>query len=166
MKKVFIKMFTFVSIVLLGSGLAFSQSNNFVTNVISSDSITYGQTAYLIMCDLNLVQESASESEAVYALEENFPKLVAKLSIQNVEQKLTAKQFSYICYSVYDVKTSLMFMICKTPRYAFRQMKAANYFAQNEAPSVNVSGRKALLIIADLSEKASKTQAQSMMMSR
>lgn len=157
MKKLEKKFIFSLCIIFLGVfclNSVFSQSNDFLTEVIATDSITYGQVAYLTMCDLSFIEETASESDAISALEENFPKVVSTLSIQKTSQELSAKQLSYICCSVYNIKSSLMFMIFQNPRYAFRQIKSLGYFASNENEKSFVSGRKAMMIIADCSEKA------------
>ena len=139
----------------------FAQSNDFITQVIGTKEITYGQAAYLLMCDRAFIAENASESDAISALEENFPALTKKLSIQKVNHTLTAKEFSFLCSSVYDVKSSLMYLIFHNKRYAFRQMKAAGYFAPSVDPKEPLDGRKALIIIADLSEKKDATSKAS-----
>ena len=175
-KKVKLLAVCMIVLCALCMNAVFAQSNEFVTGVIQTEKISYGQATYLVMCDLGHIGESASESEAIFMLEENYPKLVNKLSIQKIEQPLTAKQLSQICCTVYNVKTSLMYMIAKNQRYAFRQMKAMGYFSANDNPSSYVSGRKALMMIADCSEKAKPEKSEkpkkstdipgSMMMSR
>ncbi|MCR5698112.1 MAG: hypothetical protein K6G52_00570 [Treponemataceae bacterium] len=129
--------------------LAFAQSADFISEVIATQKITYGQAAYFICCDYGYIDEAADESSAVSALEENFPNMINKLKIQQVDKELTVKEFSFMCCQAWDIKSSLMYMIFQNQRYAFKQMKAKGYFAANTNPNATLDGRKVLYIISD-----------------
>lgn len=133
----------------LAATFAFAQSANFVTKIIDTQKITYGQAAYFICCDYGYIDETDDESSAVSALEENFPNMINKLKIQQVDKVLSAKEFSFMCCQAWDIKSSLMYMIFQNQRYAFKQMKAKGYFAANTDPSSTVDGRKVLYIVSD-----------------
>ncbi|MCR4789509.1 MAG: hypothetical protein K5839_00350 [Treponemataceae bacterium] len=131
----------------------FAQSNNIVSAVIASDNVNYGQIAYLIACESGLVDENTSEKDAIITLEEKYPEFKKAIPTQTSLQVLSAKQFSFMITRVWNIKTSLLYMIFKSPRYAFRELKAQGYFDAGTDPDAGVSGRRALIIIADCAEK-------------
>lgn len=134
---------------------SFSQSSDFIQNVVNSSEVTYKQVAYLVSIDLGFVTEEQTEEVSVTALNNKFPKFENYFSADRI---LSIKDFSYITSIAYNQKTSLLFIIFKTPRYALKQMKANRYFEITENPSTKISGRQVLAILADLSEKTVVTK--------
>ena len=63
MKKIFIS-----AVIFLFSSFAFSQSADFVSNILESPQVTFGQIGYLVAVYQNFVPESATEDEAMASL--------------------------------------------------------------------------------------------------
>lgn len=153
------KLFIFV-IFLFISSFCFAQSFDFIEDVVNTKEVTFLQVATLVCQDLNLVQDSVENTEIVKSLIICFPKLekISQKYQANLEAPIQVKDFSQIICTCYDVKTSLMYIIFASPRYAFRQLITSGYFPMTMQPSAKVSGVKALSIIADFSEKLGETK--------
>ena len=74
----------------------------------------------------------------------------------NPSQAIELADFSQIICTCYNVKSSLMYIIFGTPRYAQRQLVASGYFSASLQPNAKLTGVKALSIIADFGETLEK----------
>ena len=147
MKKT-MKKLIFVLLFCVLSSFCFSQSFDYVEEVVNSKEVSFLQVATLVSQDLSLSQN----------LQDDFPKLkkiVDKYEV-NPSQAIELADFSQIICTCYNVKSSLMYIIFGTPRYAFRQLVASGYFSATEQPNAKLTGVKALSIIADFGETLEK----------
>ena len=147
MKKT-MKKLIFVLLFCVLSSFCFSQSFDFIEEVVNSKEVSFLQVATLVSQDLSLSQN----------LQDDFPKLkkiVDKYEV-NPNQAIELADFSQIICTCYNVKSSLMYIIFGTPRYAFRQLVASGYFSATEQPNAKLTGVKALSIIADFGETLEK----------
>ena len=153
------KIFAF-EILLFISSFCFAQSFDFIEEVVNTKEVTFLQVATLVAQDLNLVQNSVENSEITKSLITSFPKLekITKKYEANLENPIQVKDFSQIICTCYNVKSSLMYIIFRTPRYAFRQLIASGYFPMTMQPNAKLSGVKALSIIADLGENEGESK--------
>lgn len=149
------KIFAF-AILLFVSSVCFAQSFDFIEEVVNTKEVTFLQVATLVAQDLNLVQDSVDNSEISKSLISSFPKLekITKKYESNLESPIQVRDFSQIICTCYGVKSSLMYIIFSSPRYAFRQLIAGGYFPMTMQPDAKLSGVKALSIIADFGESA------------
>lgn len=148
------KNLVFAFLLLFISTFCFTQSFDFIEDVVNTKEVTFLQVATLVAQDLNLVQNSVENSEITKSLITSFPKLekITKKYEANLENPIQVKDFSQIVCTCYNVKSSLMYIIFRTPRYAFRQLIASGYFPMTMQLNAKLSGVKALSIIADLGE--------------
>ena len=147
MKKT-MKKLIFVLLFCVLSSFCFSQSFDYVEEVVNSKEVSFLQVATLVSQDLSLSQN----------LQDDFPKLkkiVDKYEV-NPSQAIELADFSQIICTCYNVKSSLMYIIFGTPRYAFRQLVASGYFSATEQSNTKLTGVKALSIIADFGETLEK----------
>ena len=147
MKKT-MKKLIFVLLFCVLSSFCFSQSFDFIEEVVNSKEVSFLQVATLVSQDLSLSQN----------LQDDFPKLkkiVDKYEV-NPSQAIELADFSQIICTCYNVKSSLMYIIFGTPRYAFRQLVASGYFSASLQPNAKLTGVKALSIIADFGETLEK----------
>ena len=147
MKKT-MKKLIFVLLFCVLSSFCFSQSFDYVEEVVNSKEVSFLQVATLVSQDLSLSQN----------LQDDFPKLkkiVDKYEV-NPSQAIELADFSQIICTCYNVKSSLMYIIFGTPRYAFRQLVASGYFSASLQPNAKLTGVKALSIIADFGETLEK----------
>ena len=143
-----IKKLIFVLLFCVLSSFCFSQSFDFIEEVVNSKEVSFLQVATLVTQDLSLSQN----------LQDDFPKLkkIVDKYESNPKQAIELADFSQIICTCYDVKSSLMYIIFGTPRYAFRQLVASGYFSATEQPNAKLTGVKALSIIADFGETLEK----------
>ena len=147
MKKT-MKKLIFVLLFCVLSSFCFSQSFDFIEEVVNSKEVSFLQVTTLVSQDLSLSQN----------LQDDFPKLkkiVDKYEV-NPSQAIELADFSQIICTCYNVKSSLMYIIFGTPRYAFRQLVASGYFSATEQSNTKLTGVKALSIIADFGETLEK----------
>ena len=130
------------------SSFCFSQSFDFIEEVVNSKEVSFLQVTTLVSQDLSLSQN----------LQDDFPKLkkITDKYEVNPSQSIELRDFSQIICTCYNVKSSLMYIIFGTPRYAQRQLVASGYFSSMLQPNAKLSGVKALSIIADFGETLEK----------
>ena len=141
-KLIFVLLFCFLS------SFCFSQSFDFIEEVVNSKEVSFLQVTTLVSQDLSLSQN----------LQDDFPKLkkITDKYEVNPNQSIELRDFSQIICTCYNVKSSLMYIIFGTPRYAQRQLVASGYFSSMLQPNAKLSGVKALSIIADFGETLEK----------
>ena len=147
MKKTMKKLILVLLFCVLSS-FCFSQSFDFIEEVVNSKEVSFLQVTTLVSQDLSLSQN----------LQDDFPKLkkITQKYEANLENPIQVKDFSQIICTCYNVKSSLMYIIFGTPRYAQRQLVASGYFSSMLQPNAKLSGVKALSIIADFGETLEK----------
>ena len=142
------KKLIFVLLFCVLSSFCFSQSFDFIEEVVDSKEVSFLQVTTLVSQDLSLSKN----------LQDDFPKLkkITDKYEVNPSQSIELRDFSQIICTCYNVKTSLMYIIFGTPRYAQRQLVASGYFSSMLQPNAKLSGVKALSIIADFGETLEK----------
>lgn len=98
----------------------YSQSAEFITELLDAKNVTYEQVSYLVAVHENLVSEKASYVDSMNALYQE------KLLLEKVKptEYINYKDLSYYFAKLWNVKGGLMFRISKgSPRYAFNQFK-------------------------------------------
>ena len=147
MKKT-MKKLIFVLLFCVLSSFCFAQSFDFIEEVVNSKEVSFLQVTTLVSQDLSLSQN----------LQDDFPKLkkITDKYEVNPSQSIELRDFSQIICTCYNVKSSLMYIIFGTPRYAQRQLVASGYFSSMLQPNAKLSGVKALSIIADFGETLEK----------
>ena len=142
------KKLIFVLLFCVLSSFCFSQSFDFIEEVVNSKEVSFLQVTTLVSQDLSLSKN----------LQDDFPKLkkITDKYEVNPSQSIELRDFSQIICTCYNVKTSLMYIIFGTPRYAQRQLVASGYFSSMLQPNAKLTGVKALSIIADFGETLEK----------
>ena len=142
------KKLIFVLLFCVLSSFCFSQSFDFIEEVVNSKEVSFLQVTTLVSQDLSLSKN----------LQDDFPKLkkITDKYEVNPSQSIELRDFSQIICTCYNVKSSLMYIIFGTPRYAQRQLVASGYFSSMLQPNAQLSGVKALSIIADFGETLEK----------
>ena len=157
MKKT-MKKLIFVLLFCVLSSFCFSQSFDFIEEVVNSKEVSFLQVVTLVSQDLSFgadSSENADISQSLVSAYPNLKKIVDKYEV-NPNQAIELADFSQIICTCYDVKSSLMYIIFGTPRYAFRQLVASGYFSATAQPNAKLTGVKALSIIADFGETLEK----------
>ncbi len=152
------KNLVFAFLLFFISTFCFTQSFDFIDEVINSKEVSFLQVVTLVSQDLSLKSENANSADYTQSLVSAYPKLQKVVSKyeSNQNEAIQIKDFAQIICTCYDVKSSLMYIIFGTPRYAFRQLVASGYFSATEQPNAKLTGVKALSIIADFGETLEK----------
>ena len=157
MKKT-MKKLIFVLLFCVLSSFCFSQSFDYVEEVVNSKEASFLQVVTLVSQDLSFgadSSENADISQSLVSAYPNLKKIVDKYEV-NPNQAIELADFSQIICTCYNVKSSLMYIIFGTPRYAQRQLVASGYFSASLQPNAKLTGVKALSIIADFGETLEK----------
>ncbi len=124
---------------------SWAQSADRVTDILSSETVTYGQISYLAATYLGLISDDASNAEAIESLIEN--KFVKAKHMGEDETAIPLANFCNICCAAWYIVDSLSYRVVKTPYYAWKQMKAFNYIPTNYTGTKTISGYEALNIV-------------------
>lgn len=120
---------------------AVSQNFDKITQIISTDEITYAQAAYIAAIYTGDVTNTSDENAA-------FDSLKAKgffKESDNPDLKITLDKLCSLYAKVTNQKGGLMFMITKkSPRYAFKEFIAKGLLPKNVSSSIKVSGTDAI----------------------
>lgn len=131
------KIFACLVISLVTSISVFSQSSAVLSEMLETEEASYAQAAYLPAIYVNLVSDEASQEEAFKALRDNgyFKENT------NSQESLSLSQLSYIYVKAFQIKGGLFCRMLKSPRYAFKELKALGVLPPEADPAMLVSGR-------------------------
>lgn len=122
---------------LFFSSLVFSQSADFITHMLETEKVTYGQACYFSAICQELVSEDANEIDAINAIAERG------IIFQNVQPDdfINYKQTAKIFAQIWNIKGGLFYRLTKRDaRYAFKQFKNDGVISQSADPSMIPSG--------------------------
>lgn len=133
MKKLFIAVISF-----LITAAIYSQSADSITKLIDTEEVTYGQVCYLTAVHNGLIDEKASETDAMNAWFENN-----QISNTNAETDTKIK-YNDACFylaKIWKIDGSLLFKLSKgSPRYAYKQFKKDGILPASSDPNHTLSG--------------------------
>lgn len=140
--------FIFISLFFLFIlGPLSSQSANKITEILSTQNVTYGQACYLIGISMELIPENLSDQEAVDVfISKGYIKQTSASAYINLED------FSWICSKAWKFRTGLMSKIFRNKHYVFKDLKSLNILKPNDDPHQKITGQKALNIITKFIE--------------
>ena len=111
-----------ILIVLFVGGFVFAQSADVVTDILSTDEVTYGQVCYLSAVHQGLISDDADYSEAVAALYSRgqIPEEAGEYD------SVYLANLAYIYAQIWpEMKGGLLFRLSTgAPRYAYKQFKS------------------------------------------
>ncbi len=144
MKKIFlfvIAAFSFASLC--------AQNADFVTQIIDAENLSYAQASYLCAVQKGVASEDASFEEAYQALEKDLFGSVK----HNADDSIKLCDAAYLLAQTWNVKSSFMYCIFKTPRYAFNMLKADKIVDENADPAKKISGHEFLNMFSSCLDK-------------
>ncbi len=124
---------------------SWAQSADRITEILNSETVTYGQISYLAASYLGLVSDDAGNEEAIDALISN--NIVKAKHMGEAESAVPLANFCNICCGAWYIVDSINYSIFKTPYYAWKEMKALKYIPSNYTRGKTISGSDALNII-------------------
>lgn len=118
----------------------FAQSADRLTEMIKTKEASWGQACYFSAVYSGFISEDAPYSDAINALKEKgyFNSTPDEASL------ISLKDYANICVKTFNIKGSLFYTIFKTPRYAFRLLKANGLIPSSSDPSKISTGHEAL----------------------
>ena len=120
-----------------------AQSSSIITDILNSDRVTFGQVCYLVATHEGLINDTASYTDAINALEHN--KMIPYAAYEETYVPLV--NLSYLYAQMFKVQGGLMYRIFHgAPRYAYKQLKQDGVLPENSYPGKLVSGQEALNI--------------------
>ncbi len=136
------KILTLLLVLFLGVSV-YSQSSDVITDILESETATFGQVCYLVAVQNQLVNENASYEKAVQVMFDN--EYIPYLEDANAPIPLI--DIAYVYSKLWPIKGGLMYRLTKgSPRYAFKQFQSDGILSAEMQPSKYVSGAKALSI--------------------
>lgn len=132
-----------VSIFIMIGIYAYSQSNEFVDRLLETDSVNYGQAAYLVLVASDNLGEDADEARA-FELLQNFGWAADSLTAGQV---IDLKGYSFLLMQAFGLPGGLMYMLFPSPRYAYRQLVSSLVIQGRSDPAKLVSGEQAIRML-------------------
>lgn len=139
-----------LAVLAVFAAFSYAQVSDFLTEMIETEEVTFGQASYLCMVHKNPENEKFTYSEAMgHAIIEGvFPdSIVSKFSAidPNIHTKIPLSNLCSMLAKVFEVRGGALFMLTKgTPRYAFRQFQVDGIVPLAADESLYVSGEEAL----------------------
>jgi hypothetical protein len=125
-------------------GLASAQSNEFLDGLLAKQSITVGQTAYLVLVASDNLAEDADEARA-FELLTNMGWTPAGAT---VNQPIELASYAYILMRAFNLKGGIMYTLFPSPRYAFRELASMQIIQSVYDPSSPLDGSMAIQILS------------------
>lgn len=131
-----------LTFLIVSAGAAFGQSNAVVDEILSQESITYGNAAYLMLHAQGALSDDADPAAAVSQYENGATALG-----YTPDQGLTLGEFSYMTIATFEIPGGLMYRVLPSPRYAARELAFRDIVQGDAYPGMAVSGERALRIL-------------------
>lgn len=134
------KFLIFCAVLFTGLSL-YAQSADVITDILSSNEITYGQAAYISASSQGFIEDEVSLDEALSILIEK--EQIAEGT--EGSEILTIQELAGIYAKTFDVKGGLFYRLTKgSSRYAFKYFKSEGLISGNTDPSICPTGSEAL----------------------
>ena len=127
---------------LVGVGGAFAQSNAVVDEILTQETITYGNAAYLMLRAQGMLDDDAEIAVAVSRYENGSAALG-----YDADQRITLGEFSYMTMKTFAIPGGFMYSILPLPRYAAQELVFRDIVQGDAYPRMDVSGERALRIL-------------------
>lgn len=138
-KMLFLMLFCFCSV------LVYSQAAAKLTDIISAEKATYGQTCYIAGAARGIISDELSFEEAFQALKAKGY-IYSKTAQAN--DPITMKHIASILSNTWNVQESIMAITTHLPRYQFRQLQAYGVIPGMYTPDYPASGRDMLGVVS------------------
>lgn len=143
------KSFFLIVFLILGA-VCFSQSADFITEMIEAETVSYEDVGYLCAVNLGLVSDSSSTQDALIALDKAGVISMPKEPTANISYSALAN----MCMKTWKIKGGLLYRITKANRYAFREFQSRGLIGTTVDPYSTVTGIQVLNLITQCMEIA------------
>ncbi len=138
------KMLLCMIFVLCACVASIAQSADKVSEVLKTQTLTWGQASYFAVTARENASSSVTEESALQILKSEG---YAEDSVK-AEDAITLEQIAFVCSSTWDIQGSFWLTLKPAARYALRQMKADGIVNAKYDPSKNCSGQEFLIILS------------------
>ncbi|MBN1698222.1 MAG: hypothetical protein JW881_11970 [Spirochaetales bacterium] len=139
------KRYCLVCIMLLGGIFPLSaQSNEMLDELLSEESVSFGNAVYIVLAGAGLIGEGVSVEEAVGILLEQQWGIKGK----SPEEPIHLDEYSFLLMKALMKGGGLMYTLFPSPRYAYRELDYRGLIEQPADPGRTVSGEEALRMLA------------------
>ncbi|MCR5290840.1 MAG: hypothetical protein K6E51_12680 [Treponema sp.] len=114
-----------------------AQSAEFMSQLLESKRVTYGQACYFTALYKGSIPESVSQQEAFDFI--NKTGYVYKDSV-TADDFVTMADLSYLIVKAFNVKGGIMYSLFPSPRYALRLLESDGLVAQFTDPQGKIKG--------------------------
>lgn len=114
----------------------YAQMAERVTVASETKAMTYKQAGYFLAAEQELVQDTATDDEAMQAL------VAAGICPmpRNSASPITYAELAGLCMKIWKLHGGLMYSMTKADRYAFRELQDKGFIGSDVDPSSSVSG--------------------------
>lgn len=131
------------SLVVFTAVGAFSQTSEFVDELLADERTTYGQVSYLVL----VASENLSEDSDVARAFEQLDALGWAPSGASAEKEVTLAAYASILMKAFGLKGGIMYSFLPGPRYAYREMVTRQVIQGRSDPFMSVSGSSAIRML-------------------
>lgn len=132
----------FLVILFLGM-MVYGQQASKITEILEAPQLTKGQAAYIVASWLDSANETLDYNQATQIVVSQG--LLKEGS--NATDAIRLDELSGLCMKAWEIPGGLLYMVSKSNRYAFRELKAHGYLSANDYPSFFVTGFRGLNIM-------------------
>ena len=137
------KIYFFAFFLIFSVVSAYSQSAEYITEMLETDEVNFSQIAYLVATHLEFLPDTATEQQAMNVVN------MAKISTipEKPYNSISYKKFAQLCMNAWIKKGGLLYSITKSQRYAFKEMQSLGLIDIKKYPNQHLSGKEALNIM-------------------
>ena len=133
-----------ILILLLGLVAVNAQSADSVTEILATESVTWGQAAYFTVTARPGTDSSISQDQALLILKaEGWAPKNAEVS-----KAVNLEQVSFLLAATWNIRGSLWLALEPAPRFTFRQLKADGIITSSLDPHRTCSGHEFLGLVS------------------
>ena len=133
----------FFMLILLPAVSGFSQTAEFLDNLLDSPAVTYQEASYAVLSAAGIIEAKSSPAAAfAQAKEKGF---LAEKAEADAEIRLD--EAAFLIMGAFEMKSGFMYDMFPGPRYAYRELTYRELIQGRNDPALTVSGARLLRII-------------------
>lgn len=143
MKSVFRNLLVLFFVILGGAPALHAQSNEIIDRILAEELITYGSASYLLLFAAGELEEDATLTSAVAAIDRRGD----GLDYRTANVTITLGEFALLTMRVFDIRGGIAYSLLPVPRYAARELTFRGVIQGQTYPRMNLSGERSMRII-------------------
>ena len=120
-----------------------AQSNEFVDELLSKPSATFGQVSYLVLVASDNIGEDADAARA-FELLQNMRWAPRRATI---DKPIRLDEYAFLLMRAFGLKGGIMESLAPSPRYAYRELSYLQVIQGRSDPAMPVSGPAAIQML-------------------